>query len=110
MIPYKTVKRILKSNVNEEVTHQSVVCVKDFLDNVCKDIATASKREFDNYNELRELHKLPKSKRIPSFIFINFVTRLYNELTDVKDGNVGNASSNVTTTLSTDANEGWYYA
>jgi hypothetical protein len=108
-LPYRTVKRILKENVNGEVTHQSVVCVKSFLDNLCKDIAKASLKEFEKYNELRRFHNLPKVKRIPSSIYKNVLSVLYKEISDVINDDVGNAQE-VNTTLSTDANEWWYYA
>ena len=88
-LPYKTVKKILKEYVKGEVTHESVIYVKDLLEDISKLIATRSIKEFEEYNHLREIQKLPKLKRIPSSIYLRLCEGLYKCVVDFKLGAKG---------------------
>ena len=97
MIPYKTVRRILKDNVNGEVTHESIVFTQYFLECLCIYVARASLIEFDNYNSEREYQGLPKVKRIPSSIYKKILVELLKQIKDGKDGDVGYCQEQTTT-------------
>ena len=108
-LPYKTVKRILSEYVNGDVSKDGCLKVKEFCENILYWIAKESLRELDNINTLRRIHNVPELKRISSSIYLKILNSINNQLSDLLDGNVGNASANVTTTLS-EADETWYYA
>ncbi len=91
-IPYKTVRRILKNYIEGEVPHTGVKSVQHLLDEICINVATASNIEYQNHNQLRQIHSLPKHKRIPESILISLCNELYKQLKCFNDGEIAQHS------------------
>jgi len=68
-IPYKLVRRILKTHTDKEVTREGVIYVKEFVENLLKEIVEESIREQEEQNRLRQIQNLPQLKRIQVSVF-----------------------------------------
>jgi len=104
-IPYKLVKRILKEYLEDsEISKEYVENVRKYLEEIIKDIANKSKEQLEVNNHFRKIQGLPKLKRYRSDLlrnlYLNHLAEIYKLYPDFKIGDVGNASANVTTTLS----------
>ena len=101
-IPYKLVRRILKTHTQKDITREGVICVKEFVENLLKEIAEESIREQEEQNRLRRIQNLPQIKRIRVSVFKRLLGSLFNETPDFNMGEVAQYSSD--TTLSDKAN------
>jgi hypothetical protein len=88
-IPYKTVRRIFKNNVNGEVSRETCLYVQSFLSDLCKKLAVACNRELQEINKYRRIQKLPELKRIHLSIFEIVVGRLFKSEVDFNDEETG---------------------
>ena len=70
-ISYKLVRRILKQYTQREVSRKGVLYVRDFLDDILRDISIDSAKELERINQLRQKVNLSEMKRIPQSIFKN---------------------------------------
>jgi len=95
-IPYKTVRRILKTHTNSNVTRESVIFVKEYVENLLIDISKKSIKEQEEQNRLRKFHNLPKHKRFHIFIFKRVLAQLLKEQPDFKVGEVARYSRETT--------------
>ena len=102
VIPYRRMKRVLKQYIKGEVTHDSIICVRDALLGICKSIATDVIREFEEHNRLRQFHGLPKLKRIPTNLYIKVLQEHLSSPTRFNISELG--QDNIDTSLQ-DANE-----
>jgi len=102
-IPEHLVKKLLKERIRGNVSHESVVFVRDYLQSILDMLADNSIVELEELNRLRQIQKLPKLKRYPVSIFINLSDELFNQPLDFKLGEVG--QNNIDTTFSTEAEE-----
>ena len=84
-IPYKRVRRILKENIEGDVSQDGIIYVKEFIECVIVEIAKASIRELEKYNHLRQIQRMPQLKRIPAFIFKKVSTQTYKQMSDFND-------------------------
>lgn len=95
-IPYKLVKRTVKKYVNEEISNDSVLALQDYLSEMLNNVCESLKIEFDDYNNRREVLKLPKSKRID----VSFIEILLGKLNKVsKKSNVEDIGQNNNETM-----------
>lgn len=101
-IPYKLIRRILKTHTDKEVTREGVTYVKEFVENLLKEIAEESIREQEEQNRLRQIQNLPQLKRIQVSVFKRLLDSLFNDTPDLIMGEVAHYSSD--TTLSDKAN------
>jgi len=75
VIPYRRMKRVLKQYIQGEITHESILCVRDALSDACRVIATEVLLEFEEYNKLRAYHGIPKLKRIPTNLYLKVLSK-----------------------------------
>lgn len=71
LIPYKRMKRILKKELNGEITEQLVKYLQTVLENqlkeICRDVVILHQEQ----NRLRKLHGLCEKKRIDATLYMN---------------------------------------
>jgi predicted transcriptional regulator len=101
-IPYKTVRRILKTHTDKEVTREGVTYVKEFVENLLKEIAEECIKEQEEQNRLRRIQKLPQLKRIQVSAFKRLLGSLFNETPDFNMGEVAQYSSDTTLSYKAD--------
>lgn len=95
-IPYKLVRRVLKTHTDKEVTREGVTYVKEFVENLLKEIAEECIKEQEEQNRLRRIQKLPQLKRIQVSVFKRLLDSLFNETPDFNMGEVAQYSSDTT--------------
>ena len=95
-IPYKLVRRILKTHTDKEITREGVTYVKEFVENLLKEIAEECIKEQEEQNRLRRIQKLPKLKRIQVSVFKRLLDSLFNETPDFNMGEVAQYSRETT--------------
>jgi hypothetical protein len=68
-LPFKTLKRILVSNLGGQVSTESVEFIQHLLKNQLKQICKEVIKRQEDENKLREFHGLPPKKRFDVSIF-----------------------------------------
>lgn len=101
-LPLKLIRRTLKEYVKGEITQESIIYVRDILDNVLCQLGEDSIKELDKSNRLRQIQGLPKLKRYPVSVFIKLSDELFNQPPDFNDGDTGHYNSE---TVFSEANE-----
>ena len=101
-LPLKLIRRTLKEYVKGEITQESIIYVRDVLDNVLCQLGEDSIKELDKSNRLRQIQGLPKLKRYPVSVFIKLSDELFNQPPDFKFGEAGQYNNE---TVCSEANE-----
>lgn len=100
-IPINLVKRILKERSKGNVSLESVIYVRDLIQDILDKLADASIIEFEELNRYRQIQKLPKLKRYPVSVFINLSDELFKPTVVNKSEEIGEMNNN--TIFSTEA-------
>ena len=88
-IPQNTIKEILKTNVKEDLCKESIVYVKEFIDDVLIKISKALEIEHKITNQERRDLKLPELKRIDKLILKRVLENQFKSTSNFKDGDRG---------------------
>ena len=102
-IPYNIVKEILKENVKEDICKESIIYVKEFLDDVLFKISKSIEKEHQISNKERMNYNLPRKKRIDKSILINLSDNQFKSTSYFLIGDVG--QYNIDTMLRPNANK-----
>lgn len=80
LIPYKRIRRFLRSEVKGIVSKEACEFMQNYLENflreICKDVITQHQEQ----NRLRDFHGLPEYKRIGVSEFISLCEKLDKEM------------------------------
>ncbi len=95
-LPLNSIRRSLKDCVNCDLTQESIVYVRDTIDNLLFQLGEDSIKELDELNRSRQIQRLPKLKRCPVTIFIKLLDELFKPTPDFNIGEVGNYNRNTT--------------
>jgi hypothetical protein len=98
LIPYKRMRRILKNNVNGDVSKDTVEYLQTVLENQLENICRNVVVEHEEENRLRVFHGLPERKRIDVTLYKKVVEIPYKSTTDLIG--VGEVANSVNTTFS----------
>lgn len=91
-IPYNTVKRLLKDNIERDLTKESIIYVKNFLDDFIINIGENVEEEYRKECRLRRDFKLPIQNRIHQSILIKVLEKLINDTPDRKSEDIAQYS------------------
>lgn len=76
-LPLKPIKRIIKNHYNGEISKEACIYVRDYLLDVINYSVEEAVKEFNEYNRLRKMHKLPVLKRLDKQIFVTILDKIY---------------------------------
>jgi len=76
-LPVKPIKRIIKNHYTGEISKEACIYVRDYLLDVINYCTKEVIKEFNEYNRLRKIQKLPVLKRLDKQIFVNILDKIY---------------------------------
>ena len=88
-ISQNVVKEIIKEYVNNDLCKESIVYVKEFIDDTLKQISKSIEIEHLKTNQQRKYLCLKEHKRIHPSIIINVLENQFKSTSDFKDGDRG---------------------
>ena len=89
-LPLKTVKKIMKQHWDGEISYDACVYVRDYVYDVICYIVEEGVSEFEDINNRREKHGLPRLKRLDKSSFEG-VSSIYSQQICI-DGEIGQSN------------------
>lgn len=102
-LPLNTVKNIISEYWEGDISQECVNNVSEIISRFIDMLIREGVKKFKDYNVRRRIQGLPELKRLQGSTFIKLPNRLFNQLPDFNDGEVGNHNRN--TTFQTEAEE-----
>jgi len=100
MTSIREIRRLVNKYCDYEVSKECLVYLKESCEEVNSNVIRQIIEEFEENNKIRERAGIPKYKRIKGTYIKVFCEKLLKAINVFNGGNGGNASTNITTSLS----------
>ena len=102
-LPLKTIRRILKYHIEQEVSKEVVEYVRDEVETTLRHLCEDVVKNVDETNRIRARANLPIIKRITLSIYKSLLAQLLKRKTDFDNSSIGQC--NIDTMLQPNANK-----